>query len=262
MELSFPSLFACSLSLTVLTCVFYVFMKGNFFLKRIGIVSAYIFSLFIIIRGCLPFDFTGIHLTKTYASTAIIPGIQRLMEIPLVSYKGYHLPVISLLVILWVTVGFILLLRKISGFLIYRRKLNAFLYTPPQETMDIFHSACCSVHAKKASCYRVAVLKSLATPAVFGILHPVILIPDNRYTEEELHYIFIHELLHIKYKDFILKIFSDLIAAIHWWNPVISVLFPSLLRQVQELHIDHIITRHLQAKKKVSLSGLFTKISF
>lgn len=91
----------------------------------------------------------------------------------------------------------------------------------------------------------------LGTAAVFGMRRPVIILPGVAYSSEELYFIFRHELLHVKHKDHLWKELCSLLAAVHWWNPVIFRLFPKVTAQAQELLVDHQITRALEPEERV-----------
>lgn len=45
--------------------------------------------------------------------------------------------------------------------------------------------------------------RSLSTPALFGVIHPRLMLPaglTTQLTNDELHYVFMHELAHFKRK--------------------------------------------------------------
>ena len=47
----------------------------------------------------------------------------------------------------------------------------------------------------KAEEFKVLLVPGIRTPAIFGLLHPKILMPMADYTEEEIYYILKHEML-------------------------------------------------------------------
>lgn len=60
----------------------------------------------------------------------------------------------------------------------------------------------------------------ISTPFLYGIFKPHIVLPDIKFTSEELRYVFLHELTHWKRHDAWLKglmLFSN---ALHWFNPL------------------------------------------
>ena len=85
-------------------------------------------------------------------------------------------------------------------------------------------------------------VKNLKTPFVLGILYPKIYLPFG-LREEERNYILIHEQIHIRRKDPIIKAFAFLIVSIHWFNPLVWIAF-CLMSTDMELSCDE---RVLQA---------------
>ncbi|MCB2311402.1 M56 family metallopeptidase [Clostridium tagluense] len=66
--------------------------------------------------------------------------------------------------------------------------------------------------------------KHLKSPAVYGIIRPKILISENiinRLTPEELKFVFLHEVTHIKRKDLVVNVIIMLLQVIYWFNPLI-----------------------------------------
>ena len=64
----------------------------------------------------------------------------------------------------------------------------------------------------------------LKSPMLSGIIHPKILIsPEliNSLSEEELKYVFMHGLAHIKRMDLIINTICILIQSVYWFNPII-----------------------------------------
>ena len=66
--------------------------------------------------------------------------------------------------------------------------------------------------------------KCVTSPTLFGFFTPTILLPDNiseELTLDELRYIFLHELSHIKQKDILTNWVIGILQILHWFNPVI-----------------------------------------
>jgi beta-lactamase regulating signal transducer with metallopeptidase domain len=60
-----------------------------------------------------------------------------------------------------------------------------------------------------------------ATPMLIGLFNPIIVLPDQEYTEEQLHSVLLHELTHLRRKDVLVKWLSVLACAVHWFNPIV-----------------------------------------
>lgn len=172
------------------------------------------------------------------------------MELPVLNHTQYSFSVIELLLFVWISVGLLLLSRKMIGYLRYRKQIYAVVYLPSEKLTRIYTAAFYKIFPNKQTPYRLLKLKTLTTPAAFGIIHPVILLPDIDYTEEELYYVFLHELLHIKHRHYLQQLVMDMILSVHWWNVIILFLFPSALRQIQELYVDASLTKVLSNAEK------------
>ena len=65
----------------------------------------------------------------------------------------------------------------------------------------------------------VYIVPYISTPFLYGNFMPRIVLPDIKFTSEELRYIFLHELTHWNRHDVWLKFLILFINAIHWFNP-------------------------------------------
>ena len=88
-------------------------------------------------------------------------------------------------------------------------------------------------------------------PSIFGIFNPVILITEETLKENDstLKYIFLHELSHYKRLDLVFNYILVLVLSIHWFNPVIWVLF-NKVRQDIELGADELATKRLDKNQR------------
>lgn len=84
----------------------------------------------------------------------------------------------------------------------------------------------------------------ISTPLTFGVLHPVILMPGNTSWDDEtaLQYIFAHELVHIKRFDLVWKLLLTAILCLHWWNPLVFLMYILANRDL-ELSCDEQVIR-------------------
>ncbi|MCL1853174.1 MAG: M56 family metallopeptidase [Peptococcaceae bacterium] len=60
-----------------------------------------------------------------------------------------------------------------------------------------------------------------STPMLVGLFRPMIILPDQTYTETQLETIMLHELTHLRRFDTIVKWLSVLACALHWFNPIV-----------------------------------------
>ena len=74
---------------------------------------------------------------------------------------------------------------------------------------------------------------ALHTPMVAGLVRPRILLPDEKLSTSELHFVFRHELTHVKRRDLWVKALQGLALCLHWWNPAMHLLHRALQAQCE-----------------------------
>ncbi len=84
----------------------------------------------------------------------------------------------------------------------------------------------------------------ITAPLTYGILHPVILLPERLIEENspELEYVLQHEYVHIRHHDAALKLAMVTALCIHWFNPLVWVMCGLLNRDI-ELSCDEGVLR-------------------
>lgn len=95
---------------------------------------------------------------------------------------------------------------------------------------------------------RIAEIKGLASPFLWGILRPVIFLPAGLEGEERT-YIIAHECIHRKRMDSILKIVIFLITAVHWFNPVVWAAWILFCRDM-EISCDEAVLAEAEENRK------------
>ena len=119
----------------------------------------------------------------------------------------------------------------------------------PPEILSAFDKAFSHVFPGKAPHCTVVNSDMFGTAVIWGVRNPVIVLPNVEYSGRELYCVFLHELFHLKHRDNLIKMLCCLLAAVHWWNPLISRLLISAVNQVQELLADYQVGRSLNVKE-------------
>jgi beta-lactamase regulating signal transducer with metallopeptidase domain len=88
------------------------------------------------------------------------------------------------------------------------------------------------------------------TPILVGIMRPCIIIPDAVLTGEELRNAFLHELVHCRRHDNVLKWLTVISLCVQWFNPVAYLAFREINRQC-ELSCDDAATAGFSREEKV-----------
>lgn len=89
----------------------------------------------------------------------------------------------------------------------------------------------------------------ISSPLTYGILHPVILLPKklDRNDQVALKYVLTHEYVHIRRFDAITKILFAAVLCIHWFNPLVWVMYVLANRDI-ELSCDAWVIRMMGEK--------------
>lgn len=128
---------------------------------------------------------------------------------------------------------------------IYMLKNSARRITPEQEP-DLYalYSSC----MRKAGVRRQVDLYTscrIESPASCGILRPTIFIPEDLdilLSADDIRFIFLHELQHLKHKDAILNGLSCIFQILYWFHPLIRYSF-TIMRRDCEIACDHAVIR-------------------
>lgn len=110
---------------------------------------------------------------------------------------------------------FLIVYRKL-----YREFQMSFLVKIPQiEQWLVLHNGKRRIEIRQSD--------RVAAPVSYGIIHPIILFPKNTDWENMnvLQYVLEHEYVHIKRYDSITKLLVTAIVCIHWFNPMVWVMY-------------------------------------
>ncbi len=93
----------------------------------------------------------------------------------------------------------------------------------------------------KSGRFKTLLVPGIKTPAIFGMVHPRILMPTTDYTDGEIYYILKHEILHYYRHDMLIKILCETLCTVFWWNPAAFLLKKQITR-VLEIRVDRLLT--------------------
>lgn len=83
----------------------------------------------------------------------------------------------------------------------------------------------------------------ITSPFVYGLIRPKIYLP-SALAETERDYIILHEQIHIRRKDHLIKLLAFLILAVHWFNPFVWLAF-YLSEKDMEMSCDEAVIQKL-----------------
>ena len=77
-----------------------------------------------------------------------------------------------------------------------------------------------------------------------GLIHPVLVLPEKEFEEQELRYICEHEVEHYKRHDLWLKFFLNLVICAQWFNPLVYLLDRELTLAFELSTDQAVLERH------------------
>ena len=101
---------------------------------------------------------------------------------------------------------------------------------------------------------RLAVFESSAvtSPILYGVFKPRVVLPKGfvgRFTHEDLRFVILHEMVHLKNGDLIINWLSTGLQAVHWFNPLVWFGFERW-RADRELACDAVVLKTVGAARK------------
>jgi bla regulator protein BlaR1 len=120
----------------------------------------------------------------------------------------------------------VLLFTYLLANLVFRKKIRKSIEIKDEDILEEL-SKCKRIIGIENS-IPLTLTKHLKSPAVLGMIRPSILIPEKTLElldKEELNFILLHELSHIKRRDLIVSYIITLLTMIYWFNPFLWYAF-------------------------------------
>lgn len=241
MSVSLGPFMTCFVKILILTVYAYVMMKrsNDFFRGTVKIIFAII--AVIMLRMMVPINFP---FTKTIYSSKLLIGLGNIVYANV--YGDREILVSDLLLWLWIGVAVILLIRYFYKRVKVRRILEQYVIKDT-DTKEYYESF---LNDTKIRSIKIAVIPGEKQAAIFGVIRPIMILPDAVLEEKTVAHMIRHEMKHYANYDLWLKFFVDLLVVIHWWNPVVYVMRKELSLAF-ELSNDYMVTRDMPELEKL-----------
>ena len=149
----------------------------------------------------------------------------------------------------WLIVAAAFLAKLLVGNLRFRRLLRSIPSCEDPRLLSLLESCRAQLDAPAV---RLIETTFVGGPALAGIVRPVLLMPVGlgaRLGEDELRFIFCHELVHVQRRDLAINWMLALIVVAHWFNPI-SWLIARRIRSERELACDQaVLSRSSQSQR-------------
>ena len=217
---------SASLLLLLIACILFANSKR---ILAVGYRTLAFISVLAILRLLIPIEFDfSLPLNANHLLSEFI--LFFLLSHPISPHLTFY-PWYTLLAV-W---GTGILIQSIKYLRNYRKTKAAIrVLGTPVSDQDKYSNALASVLQtyEIKQHFSVYEIPSLPTPMIFSMRKPCILFPaGNHYSEEELTFIFRHEITHFTHHHLLYQFFVQLFCIIYWWNP----LNPYIKKQIDAL---------------------------
>lgn len=241
MSVSLGPFMTCFVTILILTGYVHFIMKRNGTLFRGTIKIVFGVIAVIMLRMMVPVNFP---FTKTIYSSKLLIGLGNIVYANV--YGDREILVSDLLLWLWISVAVILLIRYFHKRLKVRQCLEQYIIKDI-ETKEYYESFLKQAKIKNV---RIAIIPEGRQSAIFGVIRPIMILPDAVLEEKTVAYMIQHEIKHYANYDLWLKFLVDLLVVIHWWNPIVYMMRKELSLAF-ELSNDYMVTKDMSELGKI-----------
>lgn len=188
---------------------------------------------------------------NTIASNSVLPYntkpplVKNIISVSSNWYKLYK----NVLPYVWLIGMFVFMLYTMVAYIAFIMKIKHNQACTDPEIIDLLRECRQNMNVKTP----VVVIYSYAvkSPCLLGIFKPKLLLPKKivkQLSYNELKYIFLHELGHLKRKDILINWIVSFLHFIHWFNPILWISFKKM-KQDCELSCDSLTLKHISSKE-------------
>lgn len=233
--------------------LFIIFTSFKTVISKIPLWILNVIILIIGLRLLLPFEFIFTHLIS---SNNILPKVNYIFKFTIIKNNEIF-TVLNLFCFIWILLAIILIFSFFFRYLFLCKTTKYIENTKNSKILKQLNLI--KEQYKYKFKTKIILNKEVKFPSEFGFFNQVIFINDYDYTENEIYYILLHELIHFNLRTNIIMLFINIINLILWWNPVVYLLrkhFENLI----EIYVDRYVTKKLSSKDKINYIKCIFKV--
>lgn len=201
----------CFLTISILFIYIHIVIYNSRYTFQSGVKTAFVIVTIIMLRMLIPINFP---FTYSIYFENILMKIGDIVYYHIHFYKWIIMPS-DILFVIWIIVSLILLTRLIARRISVRSTLKKYILN--EEDSEVYKRF---IEKSGIHSLRIAITPE-NTASIFGVIHPILILPQKEILEEDLKFIIIHELEHYRHYDLWIKFLLDVLSCFHWWNPCI-----------------------------------------
>lgn len=221
----------------------YILRKRSVLLNLSSMTGIIILYLFCLIRLAVPVE---LPWTKVVSGGSLYNFLYQIFGCEITCVAGHEIYVYHIFVVAWGVVMAVLLTRYLIQ---YHRVVSYFSEmekTEDTELNNILDEICTDKEKRNIKIVQTAAVE---VPCCIGTFEKRILIPDKKYSREELHYIILHEYTHLDNKDILTIQLINILCIVFWWNPFVYILKGDMYQSI-EIRCDQTVTKKLKSAER------------
>ncbi len=149
--------------------------------------------------------------------------------------------ILDIAAFVWIITGLVFISVHVISYACYKRQImkNGRMIKDEFILNQVFKLKC-ELHIRRIVC--VMEYCGAESPMIIGFFKPVLVLPNEQYSPEDLFFILKHELVHLNRGDMYLKLLFVIANAVHWFNPLIWIMQKEAVIDM-ELSCDERVTQ-------------------
>ncbi|HAS92187.1 MAG TPA: hypothetical protein DCS12_08145 [Clostridiales bacterium] len=234
-----------SISLSVTPLIILLLCINPILQKRYSAKWRYILWIAVSIRMLLPFSY-GNYLPELFKkpvtsgllpSTAVSEQLSKIEPVNLLRLNDSLGEVLYLIYCIVVILYLVYIVFSYIGFL--RDILRWSKFTSNNVIKTILTEEKKELNIRKN--VQVFISKKVKSPMLVGLIKPILVLPSENYTPDELRMILKHELVHFKRNDIIIKAILMVVSAVHWFNPAVHFMVKQANKDMEQSCDDYVL---------------------
>lgn len=252
MDISLFSVVMAFITSSILIILIHLFTRNKKLDKHLGVSSIIILYICSVFRLCIPLEFPNNVIILN--DSVVYPFFSDFLFSPIIDTRANKyepvtgLRIIDLLAIILAAVTIVLLIRQAHKYYHFTKVVGSYTNIATDREKRIFEKTLTQTGLRRK--VKLIVIDENITPMTYGVLRPVVLMPCNDYNDEELEFVFRHELTHQKNNDILVKLLVAIYCSVFWWNPFVYLLNHDLAQKL-EIKCDYRTTQDNTADEKL-----------
>lgn len=244
MDISISTIVTTSIVGSFLLLLFCLAMGKGKVISKVGPGFVVTIWLLVSVRMFFPIEW---GYTYSFYFERVFTGIQEFFTCEI--FKGEQsIAVWQICLAVWILGAVFLGFCKIKD---YKRSLRLFRVLPeiPRNSLAAIWEEDFIKQYPEIQELKFVKFNHTVSPFLAGLRQPVIVMPDRKFTGQELRCVVGHEVLHYRSHDIFWKIFTEVLCTVFWWNPVFLFMKKRLFHMI-EIKNDRKLTEKMTSKEK------------